>query len=290
MKQTQLLDCLMIIKPATLVACHRQTVRHHWTFPSKRRPGRPGTDPQAEQLVLRLARENTDWSCGKIAGEMRKPGFPAFGRSTAQRVLKRHGLWPCPRQTGLSWHDFLGHYPHFSWACDFFTVTTATLRTYYAQFFIEISSRRIVFWNVSEAPDGAWTAQQFRNLSLLDDEPPHYLLHDRDSKFTAHRDALLGNVGTNVIRLPVNSPNLNAYAERWVRTVREECLDRVIVLNESHLRWVLRDFVRHYNLRRPHRSLDLQPPNGPVECSEEGEVTWRQVLGGLINDYYRKVA
>jgi len=141
MKQTHLLDCLIIVKPATLIGWHRQIVRRHWTFHTRRRPGRPRTDAQAEQLVLRLARENSNWGCGKIAGEMRKLGFVRFGRATAQRILKRHGLWPRPRRGGLSWHDFLGHYGQFIWACDFFTVTTATLHTYYVLFFIEISSR-----------------------------------------------------------------------------------------------------------------------------------------------------
>jgi transposase InsO family protein len=278
MKPRQWADRLMIVKPATLIGWHRQIVRRHWTFQPRRRPGRPRTDPQAEQLVLRLAPENTGWGCGKIAGEMRKLGFARFGRTTVQRILKRHGLWPRPRQGGLSWYDFLDHYGQFIWACDFFTVTTATLRTYYVLFFIEIETRWIVFWNISEALNGVWTAQQFRNLALLDEE------------FTAHGDALLGDAGVRVIRLPVRSPNLNAYAEQWIRTVREDCLDRVIVLNESHLRWVLREFIGYYNERRPHRSLDLRPPNGPVESPGEGEVIRRQVLGGLLNDYYRKAA
>jgi transposase InsO family protein len=150
---------------------------------------------------------------------MRKLGFARFGRSTVHRILERQGLWPRPRHAGLSWHDFLGHYAQFICACDFFTATTAALRTYYVLFLIEIGRRRIVCWNVSETPDGVWTAQQLRNLSLLDDEPPRSLLHDRDSKFTAHGDALLADVGGNVIRLPVQSPNLNAYGERWVRTM-----------------------------------------------------------------------
>ena len=130
MKWRQLLDCLMIIKPATLVGWHRQIVRRHWTFPRKCSPGRPRTNPEAVQLVIRLARENGGWGCGKIAGEMRKLGFARCGHSTVQRILERHGLWPRPRRGGLSWHDFLGHYGHFIWACDFCTVTTATLRTY----------------------------------------------------------------------------------------------------------------------------------------------------------------
>ena len=106
----------------------------------------------------------------------------------------------------------------------------------------------------------------------------------------AQRDALLGDVGSKVIRLPVQPPNLNAYAERWVRTVREECLDHMIVLNENHLRWVLREFIHYYNGRRPHRALDSRPPDGPADSPGEGEVTRRQVLGGLVNDYPRQAA
>ena len=280
----------MVVRPATLIGWHRQIVRHRWTFRPRHRPGRPRTEPQAKKLVLRLVRENIGWGCGKIAGEMRKLGFAGFGRTTVQRILQRHGLWPRPRQSGLSWHDFLSHYGQFIWACDFLTVTTATLRTYYVVFFIEIGSRRIVFWNISDAPDGPWTAQQIRNLAVLNDQLPRYLIHDRDSKSAAHGDALLGDVGSRAIRLPLRSPNLNAYAERWVRTVREECLDRVIVLNENHLRWVLREFVRYYNSRRPHRSLRLRPRDGRVDCSGEGEVIHRQVLGGLVNDYCREAA
>lgn len=139
----------MIIKPATLVGWHRQIVRRHWTFPPKRRPGRPRIDLQAEQLVLRLARENSGWGCGKIAGEMRKLGSKGFGRSTVQRLLRRHGFWPRPsRRGGLSWQDCLGHYGQLIWACGFYTVATATLRTYYVLSFIEVSTRRIVYWNV----------------------------------------------------------------------------------------------------------------------------------------------
>ena len=221
MRQRQVLDCLMVIKPATLIGWHRQIVRRHWTFRQRRRPGRPRISRQAEQLVLRIARENPTWGYGKIAGEMRKLGFARFGRSTVQRILKRHGLWPRPSRGGLRWHDFLGHYAQFIWACDFFTVTTATLRTYYVLFFIEISTRRIVYWNISEHPDGEWVAQQFRNLAVVHDGLPGYLIHDRDSKFTAHADQLLRAMGTKPVLLPIRSPDLNAHAERWIRTARE---------------------------------------------------------------------
>ena len=165
------------------------------------------------------------------------------------------------------------------------------LRTYYVLFFIEIKTRRIVFGNVSEHPDGIWVAQQFRNLSIVHKELPRHLLHDRDSKFTAHGEGLLRACGTQRIQLPVRSPNLNTHAERWIRTVREECLDRIIILNERHLRWVLNEFVCCCNQRRPHRSLNLHVPDGPRVYSRAGRVARRQVLGGdSINDYYREAA
>jgi len=141
--------------------------------------------------VLRLARENPHWGHTKLAGEVRKLGFTGIGRSTVARILKRHRILPRPSWMGLGWGDLLGHCGQFIWACDFFTVTTATLRAYYVLFFIEIGTRRIVFWNVCEHSDGPWVAQQFRNLSIVHDQLPHHLLHDRDSKFVAHADGLL---------------------------------------------------------------------------------------------------
>jgi len=285
MKKTQLLSSLPIVKPATLVGWHRQIVRGHWAFRPKRKPGRPRIHPEAEELVVRIARENPRWGYTKIAGEVRKLGFTSIGRSTVERIPKRPGLAPGPVGGGLSWADFLGHYGQYIWACDFFTVTTATLRTYSVRFCIEISTRRIVHWNVSEHPDGAWVAQQFRNLSILHDGLARYLIHDRDSKFTRHADALLRAMGREPVLLPARSPDLNAHAERCIRTARGECLDRVIILNELHLRWALAEFVRYYNERRPHRSLQLRPPGGPVRCTREGKVLRCQILGGLTNDY-----
>ena len=206
MKKQQLLSALLIVKPETVIGWHRQIVRRHWTFKQKRKPGRPPIDPQAEQLIIQIARENLRWGYTKIAGEVRKLGYPTIGRSTVERTLKRRGLAPRPHHGGLSWADFLGHYGRFIWACDFFTVTTATLRTYYVLFFIEISTRRIVYWNISQHPDGGWVAQQFRNLEVIHGDLPRYLIHDRDSKFTVHADVLLQAMGTKPVLLPVTRP------------------------------------------------------------------------------------
>ena len=290
MKKQRLLDTVLIVNPATLIGWHRQIVRRHWTFKQKRKPGRPRVDREVEELVLQIARENLRWGYTKIAGEVRKLGYPTIGRSTVERILKRHGLAPRPQRAGLSWAEFLGQYGRFIWACDFFTVTTATLRTYYVLFFIEVGTRRIVYWNVSEHPDGDWVAQQFRNIDMLHDELPRYLIHDRDGKFAPHANELLRAMGTQPLLLPPRSPNLNGRAERWIRSARTECMDRVIVLNERHLRWALSEFIRYYNARRPHRSLQLRPPDGPVVSNLEAKVVRRKILGGLISDYHREAA
>lgn len=259
MSKQWLLSSLLIVKPATLVGWHRQIVRRHWTFKQKRKPGRPPIDPEAEQLVVQTARENRHWGYTKITGEFRKLGFPTMARSTVEQILKRHGLAPRPHHGGLSWADFLGHYGQFISACDFFTVMTATLRTYYVLFCIEVSTRRIAYWNVSEHPLGEWVAQQFRNIDMLHDKLPRYLIHDRDGKFTAYGDDLLRAMGTEPLLLPPRSPNLNGRAERWIRSARTECLGHIIMLNERHLRWALTEFIRYYNARRPHRSLQPYP-------------------------------
>ena len=288
----KLTEALMIVKPETLVGWHRAIVRRHWRLLSRKKPGRPPEiTPEMEQSVLRIARENRWMGYGKIAGEMRKLGFVRFGRSSVARILKKHGLTPERQHSfGLGWLQFLCHYGRFIWASDFCTVTTATLTTYYVVFFLEIGTRRIIHWNVSTSPDEAWVAQQFRNLSVVNDDVPRYLIHDRDSKYTQYADSLLEGAGTKAIRLPVRSPDLNAYAERWIRSLRQECLDRIIILNEAHLRWVLREYVRYYNERRPHQSLQHLPPEAPDAYPCEGKIVARPVLGGLINDYCRLAA
>jgi len=241
--KAKLAEALRIVKPETLVGWHRAIVRRHWRLLSRRKAGRPPEiTPEMEQWVLRIARENRWMGYGKIAGEMRKLGFVRFGRSSVARILKQHGLTPERRHSfGLGWLQFLTHYGRFIWASDFCTVTTATLTTYYLVFFLEIGTRRIIHWDVSTSPDEAWMSQQFRNLSVVSDDLPRHLIHDRDSKYTRYADSLLEEAGTKAIRLPVRSPDLNAYAERWIRSLRQECLDRIIILNEAHLRWVLRE-------------------------------------------------
>jgi len=184
----------------------------------------------------------------------------------------------------------LGQYKDFIWATDFFTVTTARLRTFYVLFFMELRRRRPLLVSVTEHPHAEWVIQQLRNLSVEHDRLPRFILHDRDSKFNEAFDALAEASGTKIIKLPARSPNLNAYAERWVRSVREECLDQIIVLSERHLRYVRKEYVEYFTKGRPHQGLKQEVPDSREEPSATGCIRSRQVLGGLINDYYREVA
>jgi putative transposase len=177
-------------------------------------------------------------------------------------------------------------------ACDFFTVETVTLRRLYVLFFIELGSRRVHLAGCTTNPTGAWVVQQARNLSftgLL--ERMRFLIHDRDSKFTASFDEVFRSEGVNVIQTPVRAPRANAYAERFVRTVRTECLDWLLIVGRRHLEHVLRIYIQHYNRERPHRGLALQPPQAPQpKLPPSGQVHRRDRLGGLVHEYYRAAA
>ena len=269
LSKRRLAEALCIVQPETLLRWHRELVRRHWTSRPKRRPGRPPLPEETQELVLRLARENPHWGCRKIQGELLKLGLKV-SRSTVVRLLRRHGLGlPPDRRRSPTWSQFLGQYKDFIWACDFFTVTTARLRTFYVLFFIELRRRRLILFNLTEHPQAEWMVQQLRNLSVDQDKLPRFILQDRDSKFSAEFDAFAQGSGTEIIRLPARSPNLNAYAERWVRGVREECLDHIIVLNGR-----LKEYVEYFMTRRPHQGLKQQRPDSREEPSTSGHVTF----------------
>ncbi len=176
-------------------------------------------------------------------------------------------------------------------ACDFFTVETVALRRLYVLFFLEIETRRVWLGGVTANPTGAWVTQQARNVVLTHEgQPPRFLIRDRDAKFGACFDAVFASEGAEVIRTPIRAPRANAHAERWVRTVRTECLDWLLITSRRHLERVLRTYVEHYNRRRPHRALELRPPVGsrnPWPRGNLNRVRRRDVLGGLIHEYER---
>jgi putative transposase len=278
------------VTPATLLRWHRELVRRRWTYPQGR-AGRPPTDRVLRELVLRLARENPRWGYQRIAGELIKLGV-RLSPSTIRRLLASAGLEPAPRSGGTSWSVFLRRQAASMLACDFFTVEALSLRRFYVLFFIELESRGVHLAGCTTNPTGAWVTEQARNLSFTGVfERVRFLIHDRDSKFTASFDEVFRSEGIQVVPTPVRAPKANAYAERFVRTVRTECLDWLLILGRRHLESVLRSYVQHYNRERPHRGLALRPPEAhKIRSPTGGAIQRRDHLGGLLHEYYRAAA
>jgi transposase InsO family protein len=278
---------VFVVSPQTLLRWQRELVRRKWTY-RHRRAGRPPLDLEQRELILRLARENPRWGCVRIQGELRKLGI-GVGATTIRTLLRQHGLGPAPRRHGPSWAEFLRAQAQGIVACDFFTVETVWLRKLYVLFWIEHGSRRVHLAGVTANPDCPWVTQQARNLALAEQlENVRFLIHDRDRKFCGPFDAIVRSQGVRVIETPLQAPKANAVAERWVRTVRSECLDHLLIVGRRHLEQVLRAYLTHYNAERPHRSLALAAPNGtPAEArgSPPVAVLRRDVLGGLIHEY-----
>ena len=281
------------VQPETLLYWHRRLVARHWTYPH-RRAGRPPISRDVRELILRLARENPSWGYLRIAGELRKLEI-AVSATSIRNILIKAGVPPAPRRDSQSWRSFLRAHGESILACDFFTIDTVWLRRLYVLAFISIGSRRVEHVACTSRPDTAWMLQQARNLLMdLDDRDRQvrFLIHDRDAKFPRPFDALLASENINIIRTPVQAPNANAHMERWVGTVRRECLDRLLIVGRRQLEHVLRVYVKHYNRQRPHRALDLKPPD-PSPPSSPGagskppdlRVQRRDLLGGLIHEY-----
>jgi putative transposase len=213
---------------------------------------------------------------------------------TVGNILKRHAVPPAPkRKPSASWRHLMTHYKDQILACDFFTVETLFLKTIYVLVFIELGTRRVHFAGCTAHPTRAWVTQQARQVmwELEDREPRiHFLIRDRDTKFTSTFDTVFRSEGIHVIRTPVRAPNANSYAERWIRSVREECLDKLLIFNETHLRRVIRDYIAYYNTARPHQGIGqgMPIPRSPADTC--GPVRCRPVLGGILHDYYREAA
>jgi putative transposase len=292
--RTRLDQVVLLFKPATLLKWHRELVRRKWTFRKGPPHGRPPISSDLEALILRLARENPTWGYGKLEGELHKLGYD-IGRSTIRDVLKRKGVPPAPERTtrGSSWQTFLKHHQDEILACDFFTVETAWLKTLYVLFFIELGSRRVHLAGCTSNPTAAWVTQQARQLSWELQEQglsARFLIRDRDRKFPGSFDTVLAAEWIRIIQTPFQAPKANAFAERWIRTVRAECLDWLLVLSERHLRRVLTAYIAYYNQRRPHQGIRQQCPVPAPRGRADGPIRCRDVLGGIIHNYYREAA
>lgn len=279
---------LFIFKPQTILNWHSELVRRKWTFQRHGQVGRPPIAKELRQLAIRLANENTDWGYDRIAGELLKLGY-ILDSTTVKNVLKRAGIVPAPeRRKASNWRPFLRHYQQQMLACDFFTIETATLKTLYVLFFIELATRQVHLAGCTEHPNAVWAAQQARQLCWeLEDRavPMRFLIHDNDTSFTVGFDAVFQAQGIEVIHTPFHAPNANAFAERWIRSVRQECLDKLVFLGDWHVRRVLAQYITFYNTRRPHQGLHQQCPVPLTVLSSQGIVQRRDILGGIIHDY-----
>jgi len=279
-----------LVTPGTLLRWHRRLVTRRWTYPSRR--GRPPIGEEIRELVLRLAHENPRWGYKRIVGELNGLGI-SVATTTVRKILRQAGLGPAGERAGLSWRAFLQTQAQSMLAVDFFTVETILLQRLYVLFFIELGSRRVHLAGCTTNPTGAWVTQQARQFAWpLQDRrvPLRFLIRDRDSKFTRDFDAVFRSEGIKIIKTPIRAPKANAIAERFVRTVRAECLDWLLIVNRRHLERVLRVFADHYNSHRPHRSLDLKAPDPSVQtiCAVDTPTTAvvrRDRLGGLIREY-----
>ena len=286
----QLRDVIRIIQPETVLRWQRELVRRKWTYAQKHKGGRPRIHQEKEGLIVRLAKENIRWGYGKIEGELLKLGY-RVSISTVRNVLNRNGIVPASVRYGsIGWKTMMNHYKEQLLACDFFTVETILLRTIYVLVFIEIGTRRVHLAGITSNPDGQWVGQQARQLVWQFEETDinfRCLIRDNDSKFTDAFDTVFESQQTRIIPTPIRAPNANSYSERWVRSVREECLDWILILNEAHLQRVLNAYLEYYNKCRPHQGIEQQSPIPRPEPETTGKVKRRQILGGIINDYFR---
>jgi len=246
------------------------------------------------ELVLRLARENPRWGYERIVGELAGVDV-RISATTVAKILRQAGVSPAGARAQLSWREFLRAHADSIIACDFFTVETLWLGRLYVLFFLELGTRRAHFAACTASPDGRWTAQQARQLvwSFSDRATPvRFLIHDRDSKFSRAFDEVFRSEGVEIIRTPFRTPKANAFAERWVGTVRRDCLDWLLITSHRQLERVLRIYVDHYNSHRPHRALGLAAPIPGrrlrlVSPDPPDQLRRRDRLGGLIHEYAR---
>jgi len=280
-----------LVTPGTVLRWHRRLVRKKWTYPS--RVGRPPVDESLAVIIERLAVENPTWGYKRIQGELLKLGH-RVGASTIRRVLKHQRIPPAPqRETKTTWRHFLRTQASTMLAVDFFHVDCAvTLKRLYVFFVMEVGTRYVHILGVTDHPDGPWTTQQARNLMTdLGDRTADFtfLVRDRAGQFSAAFDAVLAGADITAVKIPPRCPRANAYAERFVRTVRSEVTDRMLILSQRHLRSVLAQYVGHYNGRRPHRGQQLHPPrpDHPIADLAQERIRRRPVLAGLINEYER---
>ena len=275
---------IFLVRPDTILGWHRRLVANHWTYPH--RPGRPSTAVETRRTIIRLASENPTWGYRRIHGELARLGI-TIAASTVWAILKQAGIDPAPGRSSESWTEFLRAQAAGILACDFFTVDTVLLRRYYVLFFIEVDTRRVHLAGMTKNPTGDWTTQAARNFMMRHQRAIRFLIRDGAGQFVAAFDEVFRSDGATIIRTPPRTPVANAYAERWVGTVRRDLLDRTLIWKRCQLEQLLHQYIEHYNTHRPHRSLRQRAPGdcGVVEYRPGQPIRRHPTCGGLINEY-----
>ena len=282
----------MLVQPETVLGWHRELVRRKWAAPlAAEDPGRPSLDAEVQKLILRMAKENPKWGCVRVRGELLKMGH-VVSATAIRNLLRRNRIGPAPLRSRLSWKGFPQAQASAIVLTDFFSVETVFLQRLYVLLYMELATRRLIWFAVTDRPDAGWVAQQARNVSWELNElgvQARFLVHDHDAKYGGGSDLVFRAEGIEVITTAIAAPRANSHMERQIGSTQRECLDWILILNRRHLERVLADWFEHYNTARSHRALELQPPiarSDPVVMA--GEVTCRERLGGLLREYARQ--
>jgi putative transposase len=292
-----LLELDTVVSPDTLLRWHRRLVAQKWNFTPRRGPGRPGIMRHISELIVRMAQDNPSWGYTRIQGALANLSHKV-GRGTIANVLERNGIEPSPeRSRRTPWSTFLKAHWKVLAASDFLTVEVWTGRglvTHYLLFVISLADRVVSIAGITTRPDESWMLQIARNVTDSQAGALHakrYLIIDRDTKYSAQFRRLIRENGTKVIRLPPRSPNLNAYAERFVRSIKDECLNRMIFVGQGSLRRAVVEYMDHYHRERNHQGLENQLIHAPAVVAANAGAIYRSArLGGTLNFYYRNAA
>jgi putative transposase len=286
-----------IVSPDTLLRWHRRLVAQKWNFAERRGAGRPGIMRHISELIVRMAQENPRWGYTRIQGALANLSHKV-GRGTIANVLKRNGIEPAPeRSRRTPWSTFLKAHWKVLAASDFLTIEAWTGRglvTHYLVFVISLADRVVKIAGITTRPDESWMLQIARNVTDSQAGALHakrYLIIDRDTKYSEQFRRLIRDNGTKVIRLPPRSPNLNAYAERFVRSIKDECLHRMFFIGQASLRRAVAEYMDHYHAERNHQGLENRLIHAPSAVTANVDAIYRRArLGGTLNFYYRKAA
>jgi putative transposase len=283
-------EALVVVKPDTVLRWHREGFRLYWRRRSRGKKGRPATSPEVIAIIADMATQNRTWRVERIKGELLKLGIVVHA-DTVKKYMRRARQGLPPGNQGQTWATFIKNHAGEMWACDFLQTYDLFFRVVFVYFIIELGSRRIVQYGVTRSPSDFWVAQQVREATPFE-AGPRFVIRDNDGKYGQCFSRVAKDRGIEVLRTPVRAPKANAMCERFIGSVRRECLDHMLILNERHLHWIIGEYVEYFNCARPHQGIGQRIPDprkGDKSRVGEssGRILSRPVLGGLYHDYRR---